>query len=98
MNLVGLYFFSFLICGHLQCIKNSRHRNGATCVYEEQSLSAPSVMRLGCLLDLLEAPGKGVAVVLEGFLSLGIGRKAALDFAKPGVLWEFDELVDLSGK
>ena len=29
MNLVGLYFFSFLICGHLleKGIKNSRHRD-----------------------------------------------------------------------
>ena len=54
MNLVGLYFFSFRIYGHLQNgIKNSRHRlvrlaggfvsnHVRNLIYEEQSLSAQS--------------------------------------------------------
>ena len=95
MNLVGLYFFSFLICGHLlkKGIKNSRHRYRCDCkktyknmisVYEEQSLSTPS-QGCGYLLDLFKAPFQCMTIVFEGLLGLCPRGQSALDFTQTGV-------------
>ena len=62
MNAVGLYFFSFLICGHLL---KMGIKKALTCGNEEQSLSAQSL--IGVFVLLMHRPGNGVTIVEEGF-------------------------------